>query len=110
MAGVDSAPVDPRLKPILKYVGKLTQTPSKMVQADADAVFDAGWDEQAVRHAINVSALFNYFNRVVDGHGLAADAATDTERGAALASLGYLGMHGPRLGALIDAQEGATPA
>jgi uncharacterized peroxidase-related enzyme len=110
MTDVDGAPVDERLKPVLKYVGKLTTTPSKMVQADADAVFDAGWDEQALRHAIVVSALFNFFNRFVDGHGVAGDPAADAERGGALAALGYLGMHGPRLRALIDAREDATPA
>jgi len=110
MADLDGAPVDARLKPVLKYVGKLTLTPSKMVQADADAVFDAGWDEQALRHAIIVSALFNFFNRVVDGHGVAGDPDADAERGAALASMGYLGMHGPRLRALIGAQAESTPA
>ncbi len=109
MADVDTAPVDARMKPILKFAGKLTLNPSKMVQADADAVFDAGWDEQALRHAINVSALFNYFNRFVDGHGLTADAAADAERGTALAAMGYLGMHGPPLRALIDEQDSAAP-
>ena len=110
MADLDNAPVDARLKPILRYVGKLTLTPSKMVQADADAVFDAGWDEQTLRHAIIVSALFNFFNRVVDGHGVAGDPDADADRGGALASKGYLGMHGPRLQALIDGQADATPA
>ena len=102
MRDVERAPVDDKLKPILAFVRKLTQSPAKIVQADADAVFAAGWDEAALSHAINVSALFNYFNRVVDGHGLAADAAADSERGKALASMGYLGMHGPRLRALLD--------
>lgn len=98
---VDAAPVDERLKPILRYVRKLTETPSRMVQADADAVYNAGWDEQALVHAINVSALFNYFNRVVDGHGLESDPSVDKERGKGLAEMGYLGMHGPRLRKLL---------
>jgi uncharacterized peroxidase-related enzyme len=105
---IDAAPVDERLKPILRYVRKLTETPSRMVQADADAVYDAGWDEQALTHAINVSALFGYFNRVVDGHGLQSDPSVDEERGKVLAEMGYLGMHGPRLRKLLA--EDAEPA
>ncbi len=98
---VDTAPVDERLKPILRYVRKLTESPSRMAQADADAVYEAGWDEQALTHAINVSALFAYFNRVVDGHGLRADPSVDKDRGKMLAEMGYLGMHGPRLRKLL---------
>jgi hypothetical protein len=36
------APIDGRLKPILRYVRKLTETPSWMTAADAAAVYDAG--------------------------------------------------------------------
>ena len=43
MDEIDTAPVDEKLKPILHYVRKLTLTPSRMVQADADAVYAAGW-------------------------------------------------------------------
>jgi len=101
----DHAPVDDRLKPLLAYVRKLTQSPARIVQSDADAVYAAGWTEEALTHAINVCALFNYFNRVVDGHGLAASEAEDKQRGETLASLGYAGMHGPRLRKLIDERD-----
>ena len=110
MENVDGAPVDDKLKPILKFVHKLTLTPSRMVQGDADAVFAAGWDATALSHAVNVCALFNYFNRVVEGHGLAADAGADKERGEALATKGYAGMHGPRLRKLIADGEGEAAA
>jgi AhpD family alkylhydroperoxidase len=40
-----AAPADARLKPLLAFVRKLMLTPGKMRQADADAVFEAGWDE-----------------------------------------------------------------
>ena len=35
---IDSAPIDARLRPILRYVRKLTLTPSRLVEADAAAV------------------------------------------------------------------------
>jgi uncharacterized peroxidase-related enzyme len=74
LSGVDAAPVDDRLKPIFRYVGKLTLTPSKMTQADADAVFAAGWDDRALHDAVSVCALFNFMNRLVEGHGIKGDA------------------------------------
>src|SRR5258706_6075689 len=43
----ETAPVEARLKPLLAFVRKLMLTPNAMSQADADAVFKAGWEEQA---------------------------------------------------------------
>lgn len=70
MDDLDSAPVPPKIKPLLRYVGKLTREPSKMTQADADAVFAAGWSEEAFFNAIQVCALFNFMNRIVEGSGV----------------------------------------
>ena len=55
------------MKPILRYVRKLTLTPSRIVPSDSEAVFEAGRDEQALFDAISVCALFNFMNRIVDG-------------------------------------------
>src|SRR5919201_1842541 len=67
---VDAAPVDARLKPVLRYVGKLTRTPSRMTLADAEVVFAAGWDERALHDAVSVCALFSFMNRLVEGLGI----------------------------------------
>lgn len=83
---VDTAPVADKLRPILKYVRKLTLEPAKMVQADADAVFEAGWDEVALHHAIAVAARYNLVNRLIHGHGIEADPDTFRERGERIAS------------------------
>ena len=40
-----------------------------MTQEDADAVFAAGWSEQALADAICVCAHFNMVNRLVEGLG-----------------------------------------
>jgi uncharacterized peroxidase-related enzyme len=82
---VGSAPVDDKLKPILAYVKKLTLTPSKMVQADAEAVFAAGWDETALHHAVAVAARYNLVNRLIHGHGIAANPDTFRTRGERIA-------------------------
>ena len=66
---LDSAPVDDKLKALLRFVRKVNQEPSKMTQADADAVFAAGWDERALHDAVNICAMFNFMNRLVLGLG-----------------------------------------
>jgi uncharacterized protein YciW len=71
---IDIASVDARLKPILRYVRKLTETPSRMTVADAAAVYDAGWDDEALLHAIAVCAYFNNMNRLVEGAGIVGTA------------------------------------
>ncbi len=87
-----SAPVSDRLKPILQYVEKLTRTPAQMAQADADKVFAAGWDEQALHDAASVCALFNFMNRLVEGFGLKGDAGYADMAARALHEGGYAGL------------------
>jgi uncharacterized peroxidase-related enzyme len=90
MADLGSSGVDEKLKPILAYVGKLTQTPAMMTEADAQRVYDAGWDEQALFDAISVCALFNFMNRIVEGSGIKANplAADKAELDARMARMG----------------------
>ncbi len=92
LADLDTAPVDDKMRPLLRYVGKLTSTPSRMVPADAEAVFAAGWDDQALYDAILVCALFNFMNRVVDGIGIRADESYFSTSGNRLAETGYAGL------------------
>ena len=40
-----------------------------MTQKDADAVFEAGWDEKALHDAIAVCARMSFMNRLVEGFG-----------------------------------------
>lgn len=70
---LENCAVDAKLKPLLAYVRKLTLSPSMMVQADAAAVYAAGWEEQALFDAISVCGLFNLMNRIVEGTGTRVD-------------------------------------
>lgn len=67
---LDGAPVDEKLKPILKYAKKLTLTPSRLTDEDAKACYRAGWSEQDLTIAITVVASWNWFNRMILGHGI----------------------------------------
>jgi uncharacterized peroxidase-related enzyme len=90
VSDLDSSPVDQQLKPVLRYVRKLTESPAKMVQADADAIFDAGWDEQCFHYAVMICAMFNMMNRIMDGYGVSNTAELRLSRGRALAETGYV--------------------
>ncbi|TCO54394.1 carboxymuconolactone decarboxylase family protein [Actinocrispum wychmicini] len=92
LSDLDTAPVGDKLRPVLRYVGKLTATPSQVTQADADDVFAAGWDERALHDAVLVCALFNFMNRMVDGLGVRADAGYFAESGQRLRQIGYSGL------------------
>lgn len=89
LANVDTAPVDVNLKPLLHYARKLTQAPSRMTPADATAVFAAGWSEAALHDAVLTICLFNFMNRLLEGHGVKGDDALYESRGKALHEQGY---------------------
>lgn len=72
---IGTAPVDINQKPLFQYLKKLTLSPSKLTQEDADNVFDAGWSEQDLQDLILVGCLFNFYNRLLDGHGIKGSQA-----------------------------------
>jgi uncharacterized peroxidase-related enzyme len=91
IADLDSAPVSDKLRPLLAFVRKLALDPQGVVQADADAVFDAGWDEKALHDAIAITGRAAFMHRIVAGHGfipLAKDEAA--RRAKERAELGYV--------------------
>lgn len=79
VADIDSVSGLDKLKPILHYVKKLNFLPSRIVQSDAQAVFDAGWTEEALYEATQVCALFNMMNRIIEGAGVNFDYAAHPE-------------------------------
>jgi uncharacterized peroxidase-related enzyme len=86
---LDDARIEPRMRPLLEYARRLTLSPHQIVQADADAVFAAGWSERALHDAILTTCLFNFMNRLLEGHGCKGNAQIFRDRGLALAESGY---------------------
>jgi alkylhydroperoxidase family enzyme len=74
---------------LLAYARKLTLSPARMTQADADAVFAAGWSERALHDAALTVCLFNFMNRLLDGHGCKGAAEIYAVRGKVLMDEGY---------------------
>ncbi|HEX9466448.1 MAG TPA: peroxidase-related enzyme [Alphaproteobacteria bacterium] len=85
----ETADVDPKLKPLLAYARKLTLTPARMTEADAKAVYAAGWTEKALHDACSVCCLFNFMNRLLDGHGVHGNDSVYQRRGQMLKDDGY---------------------
>lgn len=89
LADIDSADVEERLKPLLRYARKLTLEPSRMTEADAQAVFAADWSEAALHDAVLTVCLFNFMNRLLEGHGVKGNPGVFSARGQALRDEGY---------------------
>ncbi len=67
---IETAPIKEQLIPIFKYLRKLTLSPSKLIQEDVDTVLNAGWSEEDLYDAMLIGCLFNFYNRLLDGHGI----------------------------------------
>ncbi len=89
MDNIDVAPVDEKMKPVLRFVKKLTEQPARIVESDLDAVRAAGWNDQALHDAIAVCGLFSYMNRLVFGHGLELADTDFEDHGKLVLNFGY---------------------
>lgn len=66
----DHAAMPEKFKPVLSYVRRLTKDPAGMTEADAKAVYDVGYSEDALFDIISVTALYNFMNRILEGAGI----------------------------------------
>jgi len=49
---------------------KLTRTPAAVTEQDVRNLRDSGWSDAAIHDAAQVTAYFNYINRIADGLGV----------------------------------------
>jgi uncharacterized peroxidase-related enzyme len=87
---LETAGFDDKIKPIPRFARKLTESPSSITDADAQRVYDAGWDEKALHDAVLVVCCFNFMNRLLEAHGIHGNEALFKERGPMLKQYGYL--------------------
>ena len=64
-----SAPVDAKLRAQLGFLEKLTLRPDDVRPRDVEPLRAAGLSDHAIEDAINVSALFNIYDRMADSLG-----------------------------------------
>lgn len=65
-----TAGLGPADRAMLDYAVKLTTTPPAMTEADIQALRDHGFDDEAIHHVAQITALFAYYNRLADGLGV----------------------------------------
>jgi uncharacterized peroxidase-related enzyme len=92
LADIGTAPVAERMRPLLRYVGKLTLTPAKITPRDAEAVLAAGWEEQALHDAVAVCGLFSLMNRLVERLGITAGEDYFRTAAGRLSETGYTAL------------------
>ena len=88
---INSAKIDDKLKPILRFIKKLTLTPDQITQADVQQIFDAGWDEHAYFDSVCICAIMNCMNRFVTAIGIDANSPGINHTDKMLFTLGYAG-------------------
>ncbi len=64
------APLDPADRAMFDYAVKLTRTPWDVDETDIAALRSVGWDDRAILDIAQITAYFNYVNRLAEGLGL----------------------------------------
>ena len=64
-----TARLDPRMQAVLEYALKLTLTPAEMSEDDVQALRQAGLSDEDIMDAAEVTAMFNFTNRMASGLG-----------------------------------------
>jgi alkylhydroperoxidase family enzyme len=57
-------------KALFEFIEKVNRSSNQIKQEDVDRVKSAGWTDEAIYDAINVCALFNFYNRWIDATGV----------------------------------------
>jgi uncharacterized peroxidase-related enzyme len=59
---------------MLDFAVKLTRAPATVVEADVANLRERGFDDSAIHDIVQITALFNYYNRLADGLGIDPEA------------------------------------
>ena len=63
---------------MLDFAIALTQDPGAMTAQHLEPLRTAGWDDTSIHDIVQVTALFNYFNRLADGLGIDPEPEWET--------------------------------
>ncbi|RYZ46233.1 MAG: peroxidase [Myxococcaceae bacterium] len=88
---VATAPIPEAEKALFAFVDRLNDAPGDVRREDVERLKQAGWSDEAVYDAVSVCALFNFYNRWIDGTGVQGLSPAMYERSAKrMAAGGYL--------------------
>ncbi len=86
---VESCGLTSAEKALLRFVRKLNAAPGTIERDDVATLHEIGWDDEAVYDAIGVCALFNFYNRWIDGNGVHGTPELYKASGKRMATGGY---------------------
>jgi uncharacterized peroxidase-related enzyme len=69
-----AAPISDAEHAMLAYVERLTREPWTVREDDIRALRRAGWNDRAIHDMAQVTAYFNYVNRLADGLGVSPES------------------------------------
>jgi uncharacterized peroxidase-related enzyme len=64
------AEISPADRKMLDFAIKLTLTPGRMCREDVEELRAQEFDDATIHDIVQVSALFNYYDRLADGLGI----------------------------------------
>lgn len=64
------ADLPPATRAMLDFACRLTRDPARCGRDDVERLRAAGFDDVAIHDIVQVTAYFNYINRVADGLGI----------------------------------------
>jgi uncharacterized peroxidase-related enzyme len=64
------AALDGRDRAMLDFAVKLTLEPTKVERHDIESLREQGFDDTAISDIVQITAMFNYYNRLADGLGV----------------------------------------
>ncbi len=87
---VAKAPISEAEKALFAFVNTLNHRAAQVGRADIERLKDAGWTDEAIFDTVTVCALFNFYNRWIDGTGVGDMPAELYQRsGQRIAVAGY---------------------
>jgi uncharacterized peroxidase-related enzyme len=86
---IDYSSIDEKFHPLFYFAHKLTKSPSKITQSDIDSIKLAKWSEKTIEDLICIVSAFNFFNRLLDGHGIKGNEKVYRLAGNHLSAKGY---------------------
>lgn len=87
---VASSELTPRMRLLLSFAEKLTLNSQQITKSDIEALTAAGIDEETIEDTVNVVALFNMLNRIVDAFGFEGNPEYFKMLGEMMGGQGYL--------------------
>ncbi len=89
LADLETSALEEKDRALLRFVARLNDAPASVAAEHIAALHAVGWDDEAVYDAIGVCALFNFYNRWIEGAGVHGSAALYEASGKRMAEGGY---------------------